>query len=95
MKKYIINEKEYELIENYKDAFEYDIVKEKATEYFDNFDYIVGDWSYGKLILKGFCTKLNKMCNKINDIKFKDEYIKNLCSYECKYFVLEKVKEKK
>ena len=31
------------------------------------------------------------MCNKINDIKFKDTYIKDLCSYECKYFTLEKV----
>lgn len=82
----------YNLIENYKDGFNLDAIKEIYTDYFSPYDYIIGDWSYGKLRLKGFCTKLNKICNKINDIKFKDDYIKNLCNYECKYFVLEKIK---
>ena len=83
----------YNLIENYKDGFNQDEFKEKYTEYFEPYDFIIGDYSYGKLRLKGFCTKLNKICNKINDIKFKDDYIKNLCSYECRYYILEKVKK--
>ena len=91
----IVNENEYKLIENYKDGFNQDEFKEKYTDYFDDYDYIIGDYSYGKLRLKGFCNKLNKICNKINDIKFKDDYIKNMCSYECKYFILEKVKKDK
>ena len=91
----IVNDNEYKLIENYKDGFNQDEFKEKYTDYFDDYDYIIGDYSYGKLRLKGFCNKLNKICNKINDIKFKDDYIKNMCSYECKYFVLEKVKKDK
>ena len=89
-----VNNTKYNVIENYKDGFDIDALKEKYTDYFEPYDFIIGDWSYGKLRLKGFCTKLNKMCNKINDIKFKDNYIKELCSYECKYFVLEKIKEK-
>ena len=89
-----INNVKYILIEDYKDWFDIDAVKEKYTDYFEPYDFIIGDWSYGKLRLKGFCTRLNKICNKINDIKFKDNYIKDLCSYECKYFVLEKEKEK-
>lgn len=87
-----INNIKYELIENYKDGFDLDIVKEKYTDYFEDYDYVVGDWSYGKVRLKGFCDKTNKICNRTNDIKFKDDYIKNLCSYECRYFVLKKVK---
>lgn len=87
-----INNIKYELIENYKDGFDLDIVKEKYTDYFEDYDYVVGDWSYGKVRLKGFCDKTNKICNRMNDIKFKDDYIKNLCSYECRYFVLKKVK---
>ena len=90
-----INGIKYNIIEDYKDGFYIDAVKEKYTEYFEPYDFLIGVWSYGKLRLKGFCTKLNKMCNTINDIKFKDDYIKNLCSYECKYFVLEKIKDKK
>ena len=90
-----VNKTKEQLIEEYKDGFDETAFKEKYTEYFEPYDYIIGDWSYGKLRLKGFCTKLNKICNKINDIKFKDDYIKNLCSYECKYFVLEKLKDVK
>lgn len=90
-----INNIKYNLLENYKDGFDIEAVKEKYTDYFEPYDFIIGDWSYGKLRLKGFCNRINKMCNKINDIKFKDNYIKDLCSYECKYFVLEKLKEQK
>lgn len=80
----------YELMENYKDGFELDAVKEKFTDYFYDYDYILGDWSYGKLRLKGFCNRTNRKCNRINDIKYKDKYIKELCSYECRYFILKK-----
>ena len=62
-----IENNKYNLIENYKEGFDLDAFKEKYTEYFEPYDYIIGDWSYGKLRLKGFCTKLNKMCNKIKN----------------------------
>lgn len=90
MKKYILNEKEYELIDNYKEGFDYDEVKNRYTEYFDDYDYIVGDWAYGKLRLKGFCDSKNKLNNKINDISTKDKYLKESCAYDCRYFVLKK-----
>ena len=90
MKKYILNEKEYELIENYKEGFDYDEVKNRYTEYFDDYDYIVGDWAYGKLRLKGFYDSKNKLNNRINDISTKDKYLKESCAYDCRYFVLKK-----
>ncbi len=89
-----LDNQEWELIEEYKNGYDEKVLKEKYTEYFEPYDYIVGDWSYGKVRLKGFCNKVNKLCNRNNDIKFKDEYLKNLCSYECKYFILQKVKNK-
>lgn len=89
-KKYKLNEIEYELIENYKDGFDYEILKEKTTEYFNDFDYILGDWSYGKLRLKGFCDKNNKLLKPYNDIKNYKDYIKNECAYDCKWFLLKK-----
>ena len=61
------------------------------SDYFDDYDYVVGDWSYGKIRLKGFCNKTNSIYKKINDFKLKDDYIKNSCSYDCKYFVLKKM----
>ena len=86
-----LDDLKYELMENYKDGFELDAVKEKFTDYFYDYDYILGDCSYGKLRLKGFCNRTNRKCNRINDIKYKDKYIKELCSYECRYFILKKI----
>ena len=88
--KYILNDIEYELIRNEKDGFDYEAVKEKYTDYFENFDYILGDWAYGKLRLKGFYESTNKMSKKINDIKYIDDYLKNNCAFECKWFLLKK-----
>lgn len=91
MKYVIINDKKYELIENYKDGFDQEEVTNKLTDYFDDYNYIIGDWSYGKLRLKGFCKKENPRFRKINDFNEKDNYIKKECAYDCKYFILEKI----
>lgn len=88
----VINEIEYELIENYRDCFVLEEVKEKLndTDYFNNFDYILGDYSYEKLRLKGFYKKDNKNVTKVNNFDNVKDYIDNYCSYGCKYFILEK-----
>ena len=83
-----INDKEYELLENYKDGFNQEEFTKCLTEFYDTYDYILGDWSYGKLRLKGFCDKSNKNFNNVNDIKNKEKYIKEECAYECKYFLV-------
>ncbi len=90
MKTYEIENNNYELIKDYKNGFDYDAVKERYTEYFNDYDYILGDWSYGKLRLKGFCEKSNPKFKPINDIKKAEEYIKSNGAYDCKYFILKK-----
>lgn len=92
MKKYVINNCEYELIEDNGNCFNEMEVIDKITDYFDEFDYILGDYSYNKLRLKGFCERNNTRYNKINDFKTKDEYLNKLCAYKCRYFVLKKSK---
>lgn len=91
----IINGIEFDLIKNVRDGFLLDDVESKLTDYFDNFDYIVGDWAYGKLRLKGFYDEKNKLCKQYNNIKNLDKYIKENCAYNCKYFVLKKVYKNK
>lgn len=92
MKKIVVENHEYELIENKGDCFSQDEFVEKYTDYFYDFDYIIGDYAYNKLRLKGFCVKGNKRYNAINDYALKDKYLKEQCAYECKYFVLKIVK---
>ena len=89
-----INEIEYEVVENNKDGLDQDILKEKITDYFDEFDYIVGDWAYGKVRLKGFNDKNNKNYKKINDSNNIKKYLENDCAYGCRYFILKKIEKK-
>ncbi len=82
---------EYKLIENYKDAFNEEEFLNKCTEYFKDFDYIVGDIAYAKLRLKGFKKSTNKDVKKFNNYTNIDKYIKENCAYGCKYFILERI----
>lgn len=87
----IVENNKYELIEEYKNGFEEISFQNRYTEYFEKYDYILGDWAYGKLRLKGFCDKNNQLFNKINDYNEIKNYIKENCAYDCQYFILKKV----
>ena len=91
-KKIVINKKEYELVRNDMDCFNETEVIEKITDYFDDYDYIFGDYAYEKVRLKGYYDSKNKKAKKINDIKYMDNYIKDYCSYGAKIFLLKKIK---
>ena len=91
--KIVLNDIEYKMIEDYRDCFDIEQVKEKLmdTDYFNSFDYLLGDYSYDKLRLKGFYKKDNKNVNDINNYEKIKDYIENYCSYGCRYFILEKL----
>lgn len=92
MKKIVINDIEYEIIRNDKDCINREELEEKITDYFDEYDYIMGDFAYDKVRLKGYYNSDNKMAKKINDIKYLDDYIENYCSYGARIFLLKKLK---
>ncbi len=85
-----IRDKEYEVIKDYGDTLGNVNLEEIVTDYFDNFDYIVGDWAYGKVRLKGFYESNHKNCKEHNNIDNVDKYIKDSCAYGCKYFILKR-----
>ena len=91
MKNIEINGKKYELVRNDGDCFDLDTIRERVTDYFDDYDYIFGDIAYEKVRLKGYYDSKNKNAKKINDIKFLEDYIKNYCSYGAKVFLLKKI----
>lgn len=94
--KIVIRNQEYNLVENYRDCFDISEINEKLTDvdYFDEYDYILGDYAYDKLRLKGFYNKDNKNSKEINSYENVKKYIENYCSYGCKYFILEKTTKK-
>ena len=87
MKDIKIEDNYYEIIENYKEGYNEDEFIRKCTDYFYEYDYIVGDWAYGKLRLKGFFDKSNKKCREINDFSNLDKYLSENCAFGCSYFV--------
>lgn len=87
----IINNIEYEVIKNYKDAFNEQEFLDRVTDYYYDYDYIVGDIAYNKLRLKGFYDDKSQKVKDINNYKFLDDYLKKYCAVDCKYFVVKKV----
>ena len=85
-----LNNIKYELIKNYKDAFNEEEFLLKCTDYFYDYDYNVGDIAYGKLRLKGFYDEKSKKVKKINNFKDIEEYLKKYCANDCKYYIVKK-----
>ena len=92
MKKILINDVEYEIVKDSDNCVDANVLSEKITDYFDDYDYIFGDYAYEKVRLKGYYDSKNKKAKKINDIKYLDNYIKEYCSYGAKTFLLKKTK---
>lgn len=92
MKKIEINGVSYEIVRNDNDCINREELAEKITDYFDDFDYIFGDYAYDKVRLKGYYESNNKKASEINDIKNLDDYIANYCSYGARVFLLKKIR---
>lgn len=78
----------FELIENYKDAF--DLIKFEdryIEEVFDKYEYIVGDVSSEILRLKGFSNDNNSK----NSYKFIKDYLTEFCGINYPYYILKRV----
>ncbi len=88
-----LGDNSYDIAENESDSFNLEEVSNLYTDYFKDFDFILGDWSYGKLRLKGFCLRSNARFKVYNDYKKMDDYVKTSCPPGCKYFVLKKLKK--
>lgn len=87
-----VENSKYEIITDYKNGFDLEEFTSCYTDFFEDYDYIVGDIAYSKLRLKGFYESKNKKAKKINDFKYLDKYINEDCAVDCKYFILKKIK---
>lgn len=56
----LIQNAEFELVHNFKDCFNEEAFKARYSDILNKYDYIVGDWGYGQLRLKGFFDDQNQ-----------------------------------
>jgi uncharacterized protein YutD len=79
----------FEILKNERDAFVLEVFEKRyLPEYFDKYSYIVGDLADEILRLKGFSLD-PKSANYFHYIP---EYITEGCAYNCKYYVLKRIK---
>ena len=81
---------EYKLIENFKEAFDIDMMEERYTDYLLKYDYIVGDIAYEKLRLRGFYDDHRKGIPIDMKISNLEDYLVEFCNFGSKYFVFER-----
>ncbi|WP_249871184.1 YutD family protein [Oceanobacillus saliphilus] len=86
-----LNGKNYEIIENKKDGFQEQALKDRYSEILAKYDYIVGDWGYDQLRLKGFYKDRNAKATIESKIGTLDDYLLEYCNFGCAYFVLKKI----
>ncbi|GAB2676077.1 YutD-like domain-containing protein [Paenibacillus thermoaerophilus] len=88
---YVVGNKVYELVGEHKSGFNYEAFRDRYSEVLDRYDYIVGDWGYNMLRLKGFFRENHPKANKETSIALLQDYLNEYCNFGCAYFVLEKV----
>lgn len=55
-----VDQQYFELIEEYKECFDEEIFSARYSDILDKYDYVVGDYGYDQLRLKGFYKDSNK-----------------------------------
>ncbi|MGR3741993.1 YutD family protein [Companilactobacillus sp. DQM5] len=83
----------YKIIENYRDGFDREKLAERYSDVLKKYDYIVGDWGYDQLRLKGFYNKNYSQAKMDQRIENVEDYLLEYCNFGCAYFVLENLKK--
>lgn len=86
-----IDHMNFELMENYRDAFDEEQFMGKYSEVLNKYDYIVGDIGYEKLRLAGFFRDNKKKVERDKKYSAIEDYLNEYCNFGCAYFVLRKV----
>lgn len=87
----IADEFMYELIDEVNDGFKQEDFISRYTDILSKYDYIVGDWGYGQLRLKGFYEDKNQKASFDTKISTLQDYLYEYCNFGCAYFVLRKM----
>jgi len=90
-----IGGKVYEVMINHKNGWNAEAFRGRYSEILERYDYIIGDWGYNQLRLKGMYHDGQSKIAKESQFSFTTDYITEHCNFGCAYFVLRKVKDMK
>lgn len=85
---FLLNGHSYQLVKNYREGFNGDQLAKRFSSILSKYDYIVGDWGYGQLRLKGFYSSDNPLYNVEQGVDTIEDYLYEDCNFGCAYFVV-------
>ena len=89
----VIGNRSYEVLVDHRNGWNPEAFRERYSEVLERYDYIVGDWGYNQLRLKGFYRDNHPKAPKDSLFSTLSDYINEYCNFGCAYFVLQKSKE--
>lgn len=88
----LIEGEEYQVLVNETNGYRYDAFLERYQDLFAKFDYIVGDWAYDQLRLRGFYQIGTPKVPYDQRIETLEDYLNEYCNFGASYFVIGKKK---
>ncbi|MBD5806447.1 DUF1027 domain-containing protein [Lactobacillus sp. 0.1XD8-4] len=87
-KHFKVNGHPYELVKNYRNGFNPESLAERFSNILSKYDYIVGDWGYDQLRLKGFYDDRNPLYEPDQSVSTIEDYLFEYCNFGCSYFII-------
>lgn len=86
--RFTLNGHPYELVKEYRDGFNGTELAKRYSNILSKYDYIVGDWGYEQLRLRGFYAKSNPHYNLEQGADTIEDYLYEDCNFGCAYFII-------
>ncbi|MBO9605417.1 MAG: YutD family protein [Paenibacillaceae bacterium] len=90
----VIGGNQYEVMQDHKNGWNPEAFRGRFSEVLERYDYIVGDWGYSQLRLRGFFKETNPKATKETSFAGVQDYLHEYCNFGCAYFILEKSSQK-
>ena len=78
-----VNQQYFELIEDYRECFDEELFASRYSDILDKYDFVVGDFGYDQLRLKGFYKDSNKKAEISKRFSTIQDYILEYCNFGC------------
>ncbi|PKI06239.1 DUF1027 domain-containing protein [Staphylococcus xylosus] len=88
-----LNGQFFEIIEDYRECFDEETFVNRYSDILDKYDFIVGDFGYDQLRLKGFYKDSNKKAELSKRFSTIQDYLLEYCNFGCPYFILRRIPE--
>ena len=92
---FMIGQRQYKLVYDHREGFDAEKLGERFSEVLARYDYIVGDWGYEQLRLKGFFSADDKKAQPEQRIDTLEDYLYEYCNFGCAYFVIQRLGNKR